>query len=153
MGRRRQTGKTALLALAVSVALAALSATIASANAPIAITFVKSVAGPGYYTGTTGDGGMLEMWISAPDAPEEGQTGNMQHFNVRIEATLGNGQWFAADLRGTFNSSTGKTLLTGTVTEGWLAGARAREQGAHLGGGTFEGTLWLLPATAGGVER
>lgn len=142
--------RTVWLAVLVGLLVTgSLAASAPAANAPIAITFVKSFdRSSGSYKGTTGDGGTIEMWVSAPDAPERGETGSMQHFVVRVEATLGNGSSFAAELRGTFNSSTEKTLLTGTVTEGWLAGARAKEQGVHVGGGTFEGTLWLLPASA-----
>ena len=150
MTSARSALKRAGVLLLAAAAASVLATTAPASNDPIAITFQKAaVPGqPGYYRGTTGgaatgESGTIEMWVSNSSV-----TGQMQHFDVRIAASLANGESFAAELRGTFNFSTGNTLLTGTVTEGWLAGAQAREKGSYIGGGRFAGTLWLMPATA-----
>jgi hypothetical protein len=129
----------ALVAVAVSAAAAP------AANAPVDVTFVKIAVTADYYAGTTGDGGTIEMWVS-----NRSVTGNMQHFDVTLRASLSGDRSFTAMLEGTFNFSTAKTLLNGTVTEGWLAGAQVHEQGqlAGLDPLTFTGTLRLLPASA-----
>jgi hypothetical protein len=145
--RRRKSGwRSPLLLLVALAALAGSAAGAPAANAPVEVTFVKTaVEGvPGYYAGTTGDGGAIEMWVSNSSV-----TGNMQHFDVRLRASLSEGRSFTAMLKGTFNFSTARTLLTGVVTEGWLAGAQVRERGALVNNDplTFEGTLWLMPAS------
>lgn len=144
-GRKRGPASALLLLVAVVGAVAVWTAPVAASNAPIEITFEKRWAAPGYYVGTTGGGGSIEMWVSNSSV-----TGNTQHFDVTIRATLAGGQAFTAALDGTFNFSTAKTLLNGTVTEGWLAGARAHEQGQLVDPGTltFTGTLRLMPGSA-----
>jgi hypothetical protein len=149
MSRNRRPGsgwRSPLLQLVALAAFAGFVAAAPAANAPVEVTFVKrAVQGvPGYYAGTTGDGGAIEMWVSNSSV-----TGNMQHFDVRLRASLSGGRSFAATLKGTFNSSTARTLLTGVVTDGWLAGAQIRERGALAGVNplTFSGTLWIMPAS------
>jgi len=136
-----------LVALTALTALAGSAAAATAANAPVEVTFVKRLVDPStrYYAGTTGDGGAIEMWVSNAQV-----TGNMQHFDVRLRASLSGGRSFTAMLKGTFNFSTARTLLTGVVTEGWLADAQVRERGALVDDDplTFEGTLWLMPASA-----
>lgn len=137
----------ATLLAAALVAAAALVPAGTAANAPIEVTFVKVLVDPAtrYYAGTTGDGGSIEMWVSNSRV-----TGSMQHFDVRLEVSLTEGRSFAAQLQGTFNFSTARTLLQGVVTDGWLAGAQLREQGGLVSFDplTFAGTLWLMPASA-----
>lgn len=144
--RRRGLVLASLLTAAL-VAAAALVPASTAANAPIEVTFVKVLVDPAtrYYAGTTGDGGSIEMWVSNSRV-----TGNMQHFDVRLQVSLTGGRSFAAQLQGTFNFSTARTLLQGVVTGGWLAGAQLREQGALVSFDplTFAGTLWLMPASA-----
>jgi uncharacterized membrane protein YoaK (UPF0700 family) len=146
--RRERSLLTTLLALVTLLVGAVAWTTPASASsAPIAIEFVKQSIGAGKYVGTTSDGGSIEMQVSNSSV-----TGNMQHFSVTIWATV-EGRSFTAELDGTFNFSTAKTLLNGAVTEGWLAGARAHERGQLVGFDplTFTGTLWLLPGSAEGA--
>jgi hypothetical protein len=134
-----------LLVLVTLVAVAVSPAAAPAANAPIEVTFVKVWTAPGYYAGTTGDGGTIEMWVSNSSV-----TGSMQHFDVTLRASLSGNRSFTAMLEGTFNFSTLRTLLTGVVTEGWLTGAQVWEQGALVNDNplTFEGTLSLMPASA-----
>lgn len=142
--RRRRLVLAAALLVAL-VTLAWLAPATPAASSPIAVTFVKSWVGPGHYQGNTGDGGTIEMWVSNSSV-----TGSMQHFDVLLQASLSDGRSFTAELTGTFNFSTARTLLSGVITEGWLAGARIREQGALVSMDplVFEGTLWLMPASA-----
>jgi hypothetical protein len=144
---RRRAWTFPLLLLVALVAVAGAAAAAPAANAPVEVTFVKTAVDgvPGYYAGTTGDGGAIEMWVSNSRV-----TGSMQHFDVTLRASLSDGRSFTAMLKGTFNFSTARTLLTGVVTEGWLAGAQVRERGALVDDDplTFEGTLWLMPASA-----
>jgi hypothetical protein len=146
--RRRRRGWRILLFLMVGLAAVVGSAAAApAANAPVEVTFVKTLVDPAtrYYAGTTGDGGAIEMWVSNSSV-----TGNMQHFDVTLRGSLSGGRSFTAMLKGTFNFSTARTLLTGVVTDGWLAGAQIRERGvlASVDPLTFTGTLWLMPASA-----
>jgi hypothetical protein len=144
--RARSGGWRRALLLFVALATVAGSAAAApAANAPIAVTFEKVWQAPGYYAGTTGEGGTIEMWVSNSSV-----TGSMQHFDVTLRASLSGGRSFTAMLKGTFNFSTARTLLTGVVTDGWLAGAQIREQGSLVDDDplTFGGTLWLMPASA-----
>jgi hypothetical protein len=136
---------TALVPLVTMVAAAAVANTPAAASSkPIMISFEKHWVEPGHYVGTTSDGGSIEMWVSNSTV-----TGNMQHFDVTISATVAD-RSFTAALDGTFNFGTAKTLLNGTVTEGWLEGARVHEQGQLVSVDplTFAGTLRLMPASA-----
>jgi len=133
--------------LVALVAVGGSAAAAQAANAPVEVTFVKTLVDPGtrYYAGTTGDGGAIEMWVSNSSV-----TGGVQHFDVTLRASLSGGRSFTAMLKGTFNFSTMRTLLTGVVTDGWLAGAQVRENGALVDDDplTFEGKLWLMPASA-----
>jgi hypothetical protein len=135
----------ALVPLVTVGAAAAVSNTPASASSqPIKFSFEKHWVEPGHYVGTTSDGGSIEMWVSNSTV-----TGTMQHFDVTISATVADGS-FTAALDGTFNFSTARTLLNGTVADGWLEGAQVHEQGqlVALDPLTFTGTLQLMPASA-----
>jgi hypothetical protein len=139
--------RRALLLFVALAAVAGSAAAAPAANAPVEVTFVKTLVDPDarYYAGTTGEGGTVEMWVSNSSV-----TGNMQHFDVTLRASLSGGRSFEAMLKGTFNFSTARTLLSGVVTDGWLAGAQVREQGSLIDDDplTFGGTLWLMPASA-----
>jgi hypothetical protein len=132
-------------AVVVAAIVLGVTSTLASAsNAPVAIPFEKHWVGPGHYIGTACDGGTIEMQVFNSSV-----TGDVQHFDVTIQVMLP-GRSFTAVLGGTFNFSTGKTLLNGTVTQGWLAGAQAHEEGQLVDPDTltFTGTLQLMPASA-----
>jgi hypothetical protein len=143
--RTRERRLTALLVLVTVVgAIAVGSAPASASNEPIVIPFEKHWVGPSHYVGTAGAGGTIEMFVY-----DSSVTGSMQHFTVTVNATLPSGS-FTAVLDGTFNFSTGKTLLNGVVTDGWLQGAQAHEKGQLVGLDplSFSGTLQLMPASA-----
>jgi hypothetical protein len=143
---RRESGVAGVLVLLLAIVtlLVFLTGSASASSEPILIPFEKHWVGPGHYVGTAGNGGSIEMWVSNSSV-----TGSMQHFDVTISATVPAGS-FTAVLDGTFNFSTAKTLLNGTVTQGWLAGAQVHESGRLVGLDplTFDGTLRLMPASA-----
>jgi hypothetical protein len=143
---RIERALAAALVLLVTMcgAVAVSTASASASSEPIRISFEKHWVEPGHYVGETGDGGSIEMWVSNSTV-----TGNMQHFDVTISATVAD-RSFTAALDGTFNFATAKTRLNGTVTEGWLEGAQVHEQGQLVAVDplTFTGTLLLMPASA-----
>ena len=130
------------------VALAVLAAAtfwVANASAsPVAIPFEKHWVSPGHYVGTACDGGSLDLQMSNSSV-----VGNAQHFTATFVVSLPGNRTFTAVLDGIFNFSTGRTVLNGTVTQGWLAGAQAHEEGQLTGVDplTFTGSLTLMGAS------
>jgi hypothetical protein len=57
---------------------------------------------------------------------------------------------FTADLSGILNTVTGRVVMNGQVTEGYLAGARVHEDGQLVDAvnSCFVGTIRIMPATA-----
>jgi hypothetical protein len=144
LARKRVLAAALGVLVAVVGGVAVWTAPASGSSAPIVISFEKHWVGPGHYVGTTSNGGSVDMQVSNPSV-----TGSMQHFDVTIRVTAP-GQSFTAVLDGTFNFSTAKTLLNGTVTDGWLEGAQVHEAGqlADASTLTFTGTLRLMPASA-----
>jgi hypothetical protein len=132
------------LAATAAIAAAALAPTGSAAGDPVLIPFTKTKVGDNHYVGIACDGASLDVRMS-----NVSWTGNVQHFTATfVIAGLPNGRGFTAVLSGIYNDSTGRTVLNGTVTEGWLAGAQAHEEGvfAGLAGGQwpiFAGTLQI----------
>jgi hypothetical protein len=128
----------------VVVALGVTSAAASASNAPVVIPFEKHWVAPGHYVGTACDGASLDVQMS-----NSYETGNAQHFTATfVLAGLPSGRGFTAVLQGIFNNSTGRTVLNGTVTDGWLAGAQIHEEGQFVGvtatgGPIFNGTLQI----------
>lgn len=132
-----------LLLLAVGM-LASLAGTAAASNAAIVIPFAKHNVGPGHYVGTACGGGTIDMQLS-----DSSVTGNEQHFNATVRLVCAGGA-LTAELDGRFNFSTGKTVLNGSVVDGWLAGAQVHEEGqlVEFEPLTFVGTVELMPGSA-----
>jgi len=132
-----------LLVVAAAVTVAATSTAYAD-NSPVTISFVKSPVGPGHYAGTTSDNCQLDVYMA-----DSYVTGGVQHFTATFVITGCGEHNLTAVLPGTFNFSTGRTALNGSVTAGWLAGARAHEEGQiDWNNGSFTGVLQLMPASA-----
>jgi hypothetical protein len=134
-----------LVVIAALTLLAAATFLVANANAsPVVIPFEKHWVGPGHYVGTACDGGSLEVWVSNSSI-----VGNVQHFTATFEVLLPGNRAFTAVLEGIFNFSTGRTLLNGSVTRGWFAGAQAHEEGQLTGVDplVFTGSLTLIGAS------
>lgn len=133
-----------LIALLAVGAVVASTGTAAASNAVIVIPFEKHWVGPGHYVGTACDGGSIDMQLSNSSV-----TGDVQHFTATVQVALP-GRSLTAVLDGSFNFSTGKTVLNGAVVDGWLAGARVHEEGRLVGFDplTFVGTVQLMPSSA-----
>jgi hypothetical protein len=130
--------------LVVAAATVAATSSAHADNSPVVISFVKSPVGPGHYAGTTADNCQLDVYMA-----DSHGTGGVQHFTATFVITGCGDHDLTAVLPGIFNSSTGRTVLNGSVTAGWLAGARAHEEGQiDWDNGSFAGTLKLMPASA-----
>lgn len=150
--RKRAVVPVLLAALAASVAVAAPAAP--ASNAAIVIPFEKSLVGTvpegpsggpaNYYVGTI-PGGTIEMWVYDPRFE-----GRVQHFTATLKLTLGD-RSSTAVLKGRFNFSTLRVVLNGSVTHGWLAGARVHEESRLVDDSplTFAGAIRLMPGSAG----
>ncbi|HYY64574.1 MAG TPA: hypothetical protein VE688_08170 [Gaiellaceae bacterium] len=136
--------RMSLIALLAVGAFVASTRTAAASNAVIVIPFEKHWVGPGHYVGTACDGGSIDMQLSNSSV-----TGDVQHFTATVQVALP-GRSLTAVLDGSFNFSTGKTVLNGAVVDGWLAGARVHEEGRLVGFDplTFVGTVQLMPSSA-----
>src|SRR3989337_773434 len=107
---------TRVMSIVVALMTVLLVATpAAAAQRPIVLEFEKQWAAPDYYVGTVDGGGTIEMWLFAKRV-----LGNTQHFSATVDVTVP-GHSFSADVSGHYTFSTGRVVLTGTVTGGWLA--------------------------------
>jgi hypothetical protein len=138
-----------LVALLALSALAAQVGTTAASNAVIVVPFDKQGA-EGHYVGTACDGGTIEMQLANSSV-----TGNVQHFTATVRLECPGGRALTAVMDGSFNFTTGKTVLDGTVADGWLTGAQVHEEGQLVAYdpatkvGRFVGTIRLMPGSAG----
>jgi hypothetical protein len=131
-----------LMALLAATLLA--GPAVAADQRPIVLEFDKQWAAPDYYVGTITGGGTITMSLY-----DKSIRGNTQHFSATVEINIAEGSSIAA-VHGAFNFSTGKVVLTGAVTSGWLAGARVLEESQLVDVDTFRflGSVQLMPASA-----
>lgn len=137
--RKVITGMAAGLALA-----AAIGGPATAAERPIVLEFQKAWAAENYYVGTVGGGGTIEMWLS-----NKSVIGNTQHFDATVAVSNGDGS-FRAFVSGQINFSTGRVVLSGNVTAGWMAGAQVLERSQLIdpATGSFTGTVTIMPASS-----
>jgi hypothetical protein len=140
----RSEMKRLVLVLLALGTLGGLAGTATGSNAAVVIPFEKHSIGPGHYVGTACDGGTIDMQLS-----DSSVTGNVQHFTATVQLACAGKGALTAVLDGSFNFSTGKTVLNGVVVDGWLAGAQVHEEGqlVDLDPLTFLGTVQLMPAS------
>ncbi|HVL54537.1 MAG TPA: hypothetical protein VM344_09805 [Vitreimonas sp.] len=133
-----------MVSTAVALIMLLVAAPAAAAQQTIVLEFEKQWAGPDYYVGTIDGGGTIEMWLY-----DKSVIGKTQHFSARVDVTLP-GRSFSADVSGHYTFSTGRVVLTGTVTSGWLAGAQVVEQSQLVDPttGSFIGTVRINPASS-----
>jgi hypothetical protein len=136
--------KRVLFVLLAVGALSGFAGTATASNAALVIPFEKHSVGGGHYVGTACGSGTIDMQIS-----DSSLTGNVQRFTATVQLSCPAGT-LTAVLDGSFNSSTGKTVLNGLVVDGWLAGAQVHETGQLVGidPNTFVGTVQLMPGSA-----
>lgn len=119
--------------------------------APIRMDYVKIETAPGslnWLGQVSGDvNGGLETRVVAAT-----QSGHILHIQTKWSVDAGAAS-FQASLDGTLDAATGALLLNGEVTSGYLAGARAYNEG-HLtgidgvtGGTIFKGFLRIMPGS------
>ena len=137
--RRLMTSMVATLAM-----VAAVAAPVTAAERPIVLGFEKAWSAPDYYVGTVDGGGTIEMWLS-----DKSVIGNTQHFDATVTVDAPSGA-FSAFVSGKINFSTGRVVLNGSVTSGWLTGARVQEESQLIDPdtGSFTGTIQIMPASS-----
>jgi hypothetical protein len=118
-----------------------------AASDPVRLTFDKAAVAAGVWEGTvSGDiEGTLRTVLLALD-----ETGPI--WQVRFDWIIGSGERsFTARLDGVLNMQTGAVVMDGTVTEGYLLGARVHETGQLVDSSTsrFTGSISLFPASQG----
>lgn len=119
-----------------------------ASNAPIRISFDKSIVDPaaGVWEGTVSgavDGDLTTHLLAAPD-----ETGQIWHVSFDWEVVADNPEYsFVALTEGILNLNTGHVVMNGTVDSGWMAGARVHEEGQLIDGDTFrfQGEITILP--------
>lgn len=129
---------------AIVAMVAMIAGPVTAAERPIVLDFEKAWAAPDYYVGTVDGGGTIEMWLSNKTV-----IGNTQHFDATVEVDSPSGV-FTAFVSGQINFSTGRVVLNGTVTSGWMVGARVQEESqlTDLATGSFTGTIQIMPASS-----
>ncbi len=117
---------------------------VAAAQGPVVLEFEKQWAAPDYYLGTVEGGGTIEMTLF-----DKSVIGNTQHFSATVEVNSAS-RSFTALVSGQINFSTGRVVLNGSVTSGWLAGARVQEESQLVDPdtGRFIGTIQIMPASS-----
>lgn len=128
------------------------AAALVAPAAAIMMDYVKVETSAGslnWLGGVTGDvTGRLETRVVGAR-----QSGHILHIQTEWSVAAG-AQSFDASMAGTLDTKTGRLLLNGEVTSGYLAGARAHNQGrltgtdTGTGGSVFEGFLRIAPASA-----
>lgn len=73
-----------------------------------------------------------------------------EHFAVDFVVDAGE-RSFTARIAGIFNVETGRAILNGTITDGWLEGAQVHERSLNVDrvASCYAGTLVIAPASAG----
>jgi hypothetical protein len=137
--------KKVLLVLLALGALAGFAGTATASDGVMVIPFEKHWVAPGHYVGTACGSGAIDMQLS-----DSSVTGNVQHFTATVQLSCPGGLALTAAVEGTFNFSTGRTVLNGSVVDGSLVGAQVHEEGQLVGFDplTFVGTIQLMPGSA-----
>ncbi len=119
----------------------------ASKTSPVVLTFDKHATGSGIWSGTVGGDGNGELTTTLTNLRTTGAVWPVE-FDWQISSDDA-AHSFTAQLRGTLNTETGSVVMSGTVVDGWLAGARVHQVGQLIDPETqrFQGTLRILPAT------
>jgi hypothetical protein len=134
----------ALTALATSLLVSPAMA----ANDPVRLSFDKALVDPaGVWEGTVSgdiDGDLTTELLSLE------VTGAIWHVTFDWIVTAGD-QSFVATMDGILNTKTGRVVMNGTVTSGWLLGAQVHEEGQLIDPDPatlrFIGQITILPAT------
>jgi hypothetical protein len=133
--------RTARLAITLLIALVDVFAAgpAAAQPKPLVVTFEKHLVDPTnlVFQGTAGgrSKGALESRMVPGSLTIDGPVWRFA-FDWAVDATAEH-KSFVARTTGTFDTSTGRVVMDGVVTEGWYEGAPVHEEGQLLDAGTF----------------
>jgi hypothetical protein len=147
------TFATLALPLAVALLFPTSSALLAN-EAPIRLTFEKSLVGPGpapylfHFIGTFGGDFSGQLYVGQLVREFVDEQHEIIHTVADYFFTADDGMHsFSARVEGHANLHTGDAVLNGVITTGWLQGAQVQDQFDILGGGHFAGTFRIMPAS------
>jgi hypothetical protein len=121
----------------------------ASASAPVRLTFEKELLQPGVWEGTVDGAFSGDLRTELVSLREAGPIWHVV-FDWIITGTAAGEFDLIARLNGTLNTSTGRVVMNGRVTDGYLEGARVHEEGQLVDPDVlgFEGIITIMPRTA-----
>jgi hypothetical protein len=124
-------------------------------SAPVRLTFEKTLAGTGpapylfHFTGTFGGDFTGQLYVGMLVREFIDAQQQIVHVVADYFFTADDGiHSFTARVEGNSNHNTGDAVLNGVVTAGWLEGAQVQDEFETLGGGHFQGTFRIMPASA-----
>ena len=144
------------------VAGVAAAQTQASGNDPVEVTFTKWITAYPAMAGVTG-GDVPGTFAGAVLSRDPFDNGTIVQLEARYGVIAANpAHSFVAHIEGKQNSTTREAVLNGTVTSGWLLGARVHVTyevivpapgascvpAAPLNANCFQGTIRILPGSA-----
>ena len=131
----------------VCLLLLALSSTAAVADEPLYLVFDKTAIAETIWEGTVeGDiDGNLETELLSLKV-----TGPIWHVRFRWSIVDAGDRSFEATLKGTLHTKTGRVVMNGPITSGYLEGAQVHEEGqlVNLETFRFKGIIRIMPSTA-----
>ena len=148
--------KTSIATIVVAVSMLLLGAGgVAASNAPVTWAFDVSIDP----AATAANG--VPTWDRTASGPTSGTIavklfddelrGEALHIDLEVAVAAG-ARSSTVRLSGVFNEVTTRGVLNGTVSSGWLAGARAHQEAARFDPASparLIGTLRLMPGSAG----
>jgi hypothetical protein len=144
-----------LAAAALAVSLLAPTSARADDSAPVHLTFEKTLAGPGpapylfHFTGSFSGDFSGQLWVGQLVREFVDEQHQIVHVVADYVFTADDGiHSFTARVEGHANFHTSEAVLNGVVTAGWLEGAQVQDEFDILGGGHFQGTFRISPASA-----
>jgi len=138
------------VALLAALAVAAFATTASASNAPVRVTFDKTVSNPLTFTFTGTTDGDVPGDLKSQLVSLDRESGPNLHIVFDWTVSAG-AHSFVARTSGIWNTKTGSVVMNGTVIEGYLLGAQVHEEGQLIDPATlrFQGSLQLNTGSAG----
>src|SRR5262245_56145809 len=136
--------------VALVAAIAAVGAPSATAAPPVQVDWAKHLVDPATLSFAGTSSGAAPGTMTSQLVSLDAQAGPILHITFRWTISSP-GKSFTAVTSGIWNTNTGRVVMNGRVTDGYLEGAQVHEEGQLVDPATlsFEGFLRLLPSTAG----